>query len=351
MRLIPILLSAALTSAIALPAIAETGKHYEAKRLVDEAKAVSDRGDLQGARDILRRAHKLEVFYETSGNLGHIEMRLGAWRDAAEHLSEAVSELRQNPQGTGKLQTAAGWFAQAQSMVVTIRVRVKPAGATVTVPGQDPKAATDTPLELFVDPGITPIVATADGYVTYKDRVIGGPGELKDLEITLEHPKTELSAPSIGPATAAPIEPADHHSDIPANAPDFPNTPASARPWWPYAVGGGVVAGGLIGGVAFTLAANSSESEYKGIALPSGGSACGSGTPHAQDCARLSDAADRVAQQHNFATASFALAGAAGLGTLGYFIWTQIQPNDTSTVRASAGLAPGTAYALVTGSF
>ena len=174
----------------------------------------------------------------------------------------------------------------------------------------------------------------------------GGPGEIKELPITLEPAKSSLppAAPT-APLIDAPIA-IDRELVFPKAEPA-----EVERPWWPYVVGGGVTALGLIGGVVFTLDANSSEATYQGISLSPDEGTCGSGTIHGPNCARLSDAADQVAQQRNLATVSFVAAGAGALATLSYFVWAQASPTKPSAIRASAAALPGAAFAVVTGDF
>ena len=72
MRSFPILVSAVLTFSLASAANAQPDKRTEADRLVAEAKTTGDRGNLQAARDLLRRAYNLSSYSETSGNLGRV---------------------------------------------------------------------------------------------------------------------------------------------------------------------------------------------------------------------------------------------------------------------------------------
>ena len=145
------------------------------KELVKQGKSAEARVEYQAAL-------KARKSYEAAGNLGSLEVALGFFRDAAEHLSFAVLHA---PSGTtpAQLQKAKQRLQEAKSHVAEVAIGVKVAGAEVLV---DDLSVGGTPLEdsLFLEPGSHVIEARRAGFETVKLRVEVGAGS--STTVTLE---------------------------------------------------------------------------------------------------------------------------------------------------------------------
>jgi len=70
---------------------AATSAAQQADELFLKGKALLKEGKKQEALAAYREAWKLRKSYDVAGNLGSLEIDLGLFRDAAEHLSYALS--------------------------------------------------------------------------------------------------------------------------------------------------------------------------------------------------------------------------------------------------------------------
>src|SRR6185369_11615173 len=88
------------------------------------------------AEPLFQQAWALKHSYDIGGNLGIAELKLGKYRDAAEHLSYALKTFPANGKGPHRdlIQESLG-KAKAQVAMVTIEVNQK--GALVLVDGKE----------------------------------------------------------------------------------------------------------------------------------------------------------------------------------------------------------------------
>jgi uncharacterized membrane protein HdeD (DUF308 family) len=109
----------------------------------------------------------------------------------------------------------------------------------------------------------------------------------------------------------------------------------------PLYVAGGVAAVGAGVGIAFTLAASSTSDEIDDLRAQVGTGGCQAAPSPA--CSDLQDAVERRDTQRNASYISFAVAGAAVVAGIVYFVWP-----TRSTRTSSIGISPLPGGSLVT---
>ncbi len=192
------------------------------------------KGQFSEAEAKYEQAWKLKKTSDIAGNLGTVEVKLGQYRDAAEHLTFSLANLPLT--ATQKSRAAlASQLAEAKKHVGQVTLEVAPEGSEVRV---DDARIGNAPLSgpFFVEPGTHRIAATREGSVAEEISVSVQAGE--EVAKTLHLSKaTTQGAPGQIPTSSASATP---------NV-----SPPTSRPVWPWIVGGGVA---LVGaGVGATL--------------------------------------------------------------------------------------------------
>src|SRR5271168_2244413 len=97
MRTACTLLCAALLLSVGYPLDAYAGPTTsvaaQVVQLFDQAQDAFAKGDKQGAYNAYRAAWALQKSYDIAGNLGNVELKLGKYRDAAEHLAFSLENF------------------------------------------------------------------------------------------------------------------------------------------------------------------------------------------------------------------------------------------------------------------
>ncbi len=110
-----------------------------------------ERGDATTALMHMRRAFALQPDYRNAGGLGQIELHLGRYRDAAEHLEQSLREYPAagDPEAKGLVMQG---FAEARARVVTLTLEGQQPGVELLVDGE---VVATLPVEhdLFIEPG------------------------------------------------------------------------------------------------------------------------------------------------------------------------------------------------------
>ena len=134
-----------------------------AKELVKQGKSPEARVEYQAALEARKS-------YQAAGNLGSLEVALGFYRDAAEHLSFAVEHAAPSGTTPAQLEKAKLRLRDAKKHVAEVKIGVKVAGAEVLVDSLSVGAA---PLEdsVFLEPGSHVIEVSCAGLETVKLRV------------------------------------------------------------------------------------------------------------------------------------------------------------------------------------
>ncbi len=154
-----------------------------ADELFEQAASEYDAGRFAQAQAKLDQAWSLKKTHDIAGNLGVVEVKLGMFARAAEHLTWA---LRHFPP-TEADQARRGFeqqLATARAQCGAIRVRVNVDGAEVTVNG---RSVGISPLadEVFVDPGTVNLKAQRDGYGAVQQSITVPKGQVRELPLTL----------------------------------------------------------------------------------------------------------------------------------------------------------------------
>jgi tetratricopeptide (TPR) repeat protein len=149
----------------------------------------------------MRTAWDLAPTYRTAAGLGQVELHLGQFRDAAEHLSYCLRHYPVDGDPAVRAHVEQG-LLQAREHVAALRVRVNVEGADVAVDGS---AAGKSPLDglLFVEPGSHTVTASRDGKLA-KATVEGHVRATEEVELAVllatEVPVAALTAPPPGEA-------------------------------------------------------------------------------------------------------------------------------------------------------
>lgn len=233
-------------------------------------------------------AWKLSKSYDIAALLGVTEMRLGKYRDAAEHMAFALAhwapsgeeELRANVQAS---------LVEVKKAVVTARIKTTTKGATIKVNGAglDPSLL-DT--EIYFEPGRRVIEAVAVGYRSARREIPGkaGDNELVTLNLMAEEPQTRGPIPGI--------------------------------------VLGGIGVVGIAVGAGLIGAAEGKKSDALKLHddivsnVPGDPKACSGSVADPARCKALRDAASSADALGNGGVAVLVFGGLAALATAGYFL-------------------------------
>ena len=319
MKKLPLILVGCFATALSMPSSAAppdspAADRTEVEALTDKARQLYmeglgalEKSQWADAHASFLAAWRIKPQYQIASNLGLSEVKLGKYRDAAEHLTYYIREAPAK-----KVQErlrAKVLLDEALAKVATVKLSVAPAGADLLVNGV---AVGRAPLldPIFVEPGACLVEARLESYDTIKRPITATAGSTLDLGLHLE--KTKAPEPPVVPK------------------PDGPNSK--------ILIAGGATAGVALGaGLVFALLANgkaSSASEKvtsldaqggdKACLTPSFTSACGELHGLRQDAATFG----------NVAVWSFIGAGVVGAGTLVYALATPRRQKEPSLQAA-----------------
>jgi len=320
-----------------------------------------DKKDFAKARVAFLQAYALKKHPAVLLNLAQSELRSGHEADAAQHFSQYLREHKDASEA--ERQSAETGLAAAKAQVAEVTLDVDASGAEVHVDG-DTAGTTPLPGPLFLAPGSHRIQVRKDAKTTTSDIAVAA-GQSTKFSI-------KLAAPAVAPppaAVAAP--PAEETASPPPEteppATDEPTQRVSFGRWLgktPGAmVGVGLTGVGLIGGTAFALGSRSAYNAADRMAAqiedkavnydkkPNGQGVCVKPAEWLKDTAlwggtsseRVAAREDRARQykdncdryQDNVssgdkfktvAIVSFAVAGAAALGTIIYYVVDSKEP-------------------------
>lgn len=265
-------------------------------------------------------AWSLRPHRQIAGNLAACAVKVGRYRDAAEHLAFLMKETPD-----GKLTPAQrALFDEALKHIAVVQVDAKP-GATVLVDGEVVGKA-PLPAPLYLEPGEHTLEARSRAGAVAEQATQLDAGTQR--EVSLHPPVPEAtSAPPPAEPVPRPVAPPP---------PPPPDTP----------VRDGVVIGGLaLGGAAIATSVvlvlvSSSKSEEvndatRSIAMDGGANACNDPSFSRARCDALADAYIAEGTTRNLALTALVTAGAAlGGAALTYALW----PVDTPRAPASRGV-------------
>lgn len=188
-RLAPRLVIAASIALSALAPIdvrAGDGKdadvNKQAQQLFDEGLGAVKLQQWEKARAFLLAAFRAQPHWLVAAHLGRVEIKLGRWRDAAEHLTFFLREGQQI--SADDRRQAEGMLKQARAKVGTLHIDAGPPGAEVRVDGELVGTA---PLRgpVFVEPGSHRVEVKAEYHVSADRAVTVQRGAEARLDVAL----------------------------------------------------------------------------------------------------------------------------------------------------------------------
>jgi hypothetical protein len=307
------------------------------RKLYEQGRAAMAADDWQAGYRLFYGLWREQPSYDVAINLGEIELHLGKYRDAAEHLSYGLGHLPPREK-LDVARTAREGLAFAKQRVGTLKLSVVGAQAELRVDGE---LIGTSPLghDVFVDPGSHQVEADSKDSGSVIRVVAVGAGQERTVELAFDR----AGAPAASGSAAAGTAPAPASSPAVtagsgagADPARSPGPPAVAAPnYVPVIVTGTVTAAGIGLGIALLSAAKSDDTERRAaLARLPGADACGAGSPHSNACASIADLADSVARLRTLSYVSFGVAGAGALAT--FLLW----PRPAKKVQARPYLVP-----------
>jgi hypothetical protein len=315
---------------------AQTAASTPDTALTDKARELYIEGQKAGTKKKWGEAYanflaawSLKRHWQVAGNLGWVEVELGKYRDAAEHLA---LYLREAPKDKVKeRQSAEVLLAEARKRVGALQLNVEPAGAEVLVDGASVGKA---PLagEVFVEPGKRAIEARLDGYTTMKTTMEMAAGASREVPLRLV--KSEASAEKAGGNSV--------FKDSKSN--EGTRTESEERgPSKTVIIAGIATSVVAIGaGVGFAVASNgyASDADKQRAATEQRGVPYPCSTPaYAKECGDHTDTVEAQRTYANLSVFSVVLGGVLGATTAIYALMTPASKpaatKPTTTVRAA----------------
>lgn len=397
-----------LATALAVVATLSTGAPHAlaqddvtlsmARERFKEGVTYFDKKDYAKARVAFLQAYALKKHPAVLLNLAQSELRSGHEAAAAQHFTQYLREHKDASET--ERQSAETGLSAAKALVAEVALEVEPGGAEVSIDGES-VGTSPLPHPLFLPPGSHRATARKDGRTTSIDlSVVAGQATRASLRLS------SSGAPTAGPAPLPPRRAPSGH-DTPASVsppvdaePPPPAEPSSSRkPFisWvastPVAlIGVGLTGVGLIGGGAFSLGSKIAYDDADSVADKVGTQAIADGKPerrgacldpetwlartpdfggssageidkrekragqYVRNCNKYQDNVKSGDTMKTAAIVSFAVAGAAAIGTVVYYF---VDSKETQEARRRGGprvtvlpvYQPGFAGGLISGSF
>jgi tetratricopeptide (TPR) repeat protein len=170
----------------------------DAEALMDQGVLHYDRQDWEAARRSFLKAWELDKHPAIASNLAEVEMKLGLYVEAAEHLKFVLGAL---PQTVSEERTIAEQqLAECRARIVSVRINVSVAGAEIRLDGR-PLGTSPLAGEVLVNPGVHTVEARLSGFRPALTHIAGRPGAIAhvDLQLALEV-RNFSPRPATGPA-------------------------------------------------------------------------------------------------------------------------------------------------------
>lgn len=305
------------------PAEIEAEKAEKAAEHHKRGRELLDQGKLNPAVEALRAAWTLKRSWVAAADLGACEIKLGRWRDAAEHLAFV---LRTQPAGEKpeERQRSLELYEQARAKVAGITITTEIDGADVIVNDQ---IVGLTPLdegEVFAEPGDVTITAKKVGFLEFQKTLRVPAGKAGSVRITLGRPSSEDRFASHTP-TRIPL----------------------------YVLGGAALVAGGIG--AGLMVAGGRKGAQADDALDKLKEDTGSETPcltTSAECDSLKALRADRDEMVNMGTGFLIGAGVAAVGAIGYAVWLRRAPSDgPSRVSVLPVVSPSASGLWLRGAF
>ncbi|WP_437585614.1 hypothetical protein [Sorangium sp. So ce1000] len=300
-------------------------------------------------------AWSIKPYRQIAGNLGACEIKLGLYRDAAEHLSALTQPAADGTRAELSAEHRR-LFDEALAKIAVVNIDVEP-GATVLVDG---KAVGQAPLPapLFLEPGEHSLEArTGTGAIAQSTTVRFEAGTQRNLALHPRMPQATTTAATTAPATTtATAAPAPAPPPVaPTPAPEPPDTRVrDGVVIGGLALGGAAIAAGVVLAVVSNGKSDEADEALQSIVKDGSAYACNDPKFSRARCNALADAYIAEETTRNLAIAGFVTAGAAlGGAALASLLWPIGAPREAAsrgvrivpTVTAqSAGLTIGGAF-------
>ena len=234
-----------------------------ARERFKEGVSYFDKKDFAKARVAFLQAYALKKHAAMLLNLAQSELRSGHEADAAKHFAQY---LREHKEATdAERQGAETGLTAAKALVAEVALEVDATGAEVYVDG-DLEGQAPLPGAIYLTPGSHDIQARKDGKTT-SGEVNATAGQSTSLSLSLARASTK-PAPPTGDAAAPPPE-ADETSPVPP-AEETSTGRQAFFPWLTHTpgamIGVGLFGAGAIGGGAFAFGSKSSYDAADSVA-------------------------------------------------------------------------------------
>jgi hypothetical protein len=301
-----------------------------AKRFYEEGVKAADLGQWEKARERLLSSWRIRQHWKVAANLGRAEVRVGKFRDAAEHLTfflrEAAEVTPDDRRATQQM------LDRAKARVGALSIAVDPPGAEVLVNGQVVGKA-PLPGVVFVEPGQVLVEARLEGFTGARETRTAVAGKEESVSLQL----AKLAA---APSSA-----------------DVAPRPERPRPSLPLVIAGSVIAGaGLATGLGLFVSAGSmgsSARETSQMIVMMGNNCIAGNARFDSQCDGLKSTAALGDTFNRVGIGLLVGAGVVGLGTIVYALVPRaLAPTSrTGTLRVLPVLAPGVSGLSSSGAF
>lgn len=287
--------------------------------------AAFERGDTASALVHMRRAFELEPTYRNAAGLGQVELELGRYRAAAEHLEFSLRHYPAAGDAEGRANVMSG-FSQARTHVGTITLEGQIPGVTFSIDGK-PWARLPVAHDLFVEPGVRDFSFAKQGFAPGSQRVTVQAGAMHSLRVVLGAPLgASGSQQGRRGASSTDARPGALPAGAGSTAGSSTRDPSTATPSTVPATGTGWI---LIGGAAlavsaaatgavFTVSADNARQRASELAQSAGG--CNASSPDAR-CENRQQELQRAEDRDALALASYVTAAGVSLVSVGLYFW------------------------------
>ena len=237
-------ISAAAATFVVVPARAEDHSSQSSyERAIDEGISEFDLGNFQEAREQFRLAHETMPNARTLRALGMVEFELRNYGASAEYLKQSLASVVK-PLGARLRAEVEQLLNRARGYLGDVHIAMNPAAARVLVDGAEVELGPGEILTLQVGDHV--LEFRAQGHLPARRTVQIKGGQKETVRVTLT------------PALSATSSYAAERDDRPLK-----------KKWWPWALVGSVIAGGVAATAVLLLRRNSRTEEVP-LTTPSG---------------------------------------------------------------------------------
>ena len=168
----------------------------EARRRYQEGNAAMKLQQWERAHEAYLQAWRQRPHWQVAGSLGEVELLLGRFSEAANHLAFFLREAQDvSPEETEQVQE---WLAQARASASRVTITTSPPGADVFLDGVEIGRAL-LRREVYVEPG-KHVIAGRLGSCAATESVDVGAGQSRAVTLRCEPTTPDLKASVVAPA-------------------------------------------------------------------------------------------------------------------------------------------------------